>query len=148
MFASLAVVAKIALREVGPFGLIAFRTPAAALILLAARALLPPWERVAARDVTRVAVHAFFGIFLNQLLFIAGLARTTATNAVVIGATIPVFTVGVAVVLRRERATRAKLLGLAVAFAGALVIVGGARFDAGGRLFLGNLLIMLNSLSF
>src|SRR5579859_1368741 len=129
MFASLGVVAKEALRELKPFALIAFRTPAAALIFLVAWMI--GWrERIAARDLASIAVYALTGVVLNQLLFISGLERTTATNAVVIGATIPVFTVGVAVFLRREQATPAKLAGLAVAFCGALSIVGLDRFEA------------------
>ena len=147
MFASLSVAGKLVLRELPPFGLIAFRAPAAALLLLAIRALRP-WERVAWRDVPQLAVQAFFGIVANQLLFIMGLERSTATNAVVIGATIPVFTVGVAVALDEERATPAKLAGLAIAFAGAMVIVGGGHFQASGRVLVGNLLILANSLSF
>jgi len=145
MFASLGVAAKEALRELGPFALIAFRTPVAALIFLVA--WLIGWrEPIAARDFLALSVYALFGIVINQLLFISGLQRTTATNAVVIGATIPVFTVGVAVLLRKETATSAKLMGLAVAFAGALVIVGVDRFQSGRTL--GNLLIVGNSLSF
>jgi drug/metabolite transporter (DMT)-like permease len=145
MFASLGVVAKEALRQLAPFALIAFRTPAAATIFLVA--WLVGWrEKVAPRDLLSIALYALTGVVLNQLLFIAGLQRTTATNAVVIGATIPVFTVGVAVLARKEQATLAKLVGLGVAFTGALVIVGVDRFQ-GGRL-LGNLLIVANSLSF
>jgi drug/metabolite transporter (DMT)-like permease len=145
MFASLGVVAKEALRQMAPFALIAFRTPAAATVFLIA--WLIGWrEKVAPRDLLSIALYALTGVVLNQLLFIAGLARTTATNAVVIGATIPVFTVGVAVFLRKEQATLAKLIGLAVAFGGALVIVGVDRFDA--TRILGNLLVVANSLSF
>jgi drug/metabolite transporter (DMT)-like permease len=145
MFASLGVVAKEALRQMAPFALIAFRTPTAALIFLVA--WLIGWrERVAPRDLGAIALYAFTGVVLNQLLFIAGLERTTATNAVVIGATIPVFTVGVAVILRQELATPAKLTGLVVALAGALVIVGVDRVSSGRMI--GNLLIVANSLSF
>jgi drug/metabolite transporter (DMT)-like permease len=145
MFASLGVAAKIGLRQLHPFALIAFRTPSAALVFLIA--WLIGWrERVAPRDLLSFCLYALTGIVLNQLLFISGLQRTTATNAVVIGATIPVFTVGVAVLLRREQATTGKLIGLAVAFAGALLVVGADHFDA-SRLA-GNLLIVGNSLSF
>ena len=72
-----------------------------------------------------LAAYALFGVTANSSSSSPGWQRTTATNAVVIGATIPVFTVGVAVVLRKEAATLAKLLGLAVACVGAMVIVGG-----------------------
>ncbi|HEX8950674.1 MAG TPA: DMT family transporter [Polyangia bacterium] len=148
MFASLSIAAKVALRELSPFALICARATAATLVLVAARALVRPRERVAARDLPELALYALFGITANMLLFIAGLARTTATNAVVIGATIPVFTVGVAVALRKEAATPAKVLGLGVACVGAMVIVGAGRFEAGGGRLLGNLLIVANSLSF
>lgn len=148
MFASMASVGKIVLRELPPSALVAVRAPVAALLLLGLRALMPPWERVAPRDLAVLALHAFFGIAANQLLFMLGLERSTATNAVVIGATIPVFTVGVAVALRRETATAAKIVGLVVACLGALVIVGADRFETGGRYLGGNLLILVNSLSF
>jgi drug/metabolite transporter (DMT)-like permease len=148
MFASLSIVAKIALREIGPFGLICARASLAALVLLAARVAMRPLERVAPRHLPELAACALFGITANMLLFIAGLSRTTATNAIVIGTTIPVFTVGVAVVLRKEMATLAKVLGLVVACLGAMVIVGAARFESGHGTLVGNLLIVGNSLSF
>jgi drug/metabolite transporter (DMT)-like permease len=148
MFASLSIAAKIALRELTPFALICARVCAATVVLCVARALMRPRERVAARDLPELALYAFFGVTANMLIFITGLSRSTATNAVVIGATIPVFTVGVAVALRREAATLAKLLGLGVACVGALVIVGAGKFEAGGTRLVGNLLIVLNSLSF
>ena len=146
MFASLSPVAKIALRELPPFALIAFRAPSAAFVLLLF-ASVRGMKRVAPRDHLTLLVYAFFGIIANQLIFILGLQRSTATNAVVIGATIPVFTVGIAVAVGRERATPARIAGLAVALAGALVVVG-SGFQLGGSVLTGNLLIILNSLSF
>jgi drug/metabolite transporter (DMT)-like permease len=148
MFASLSIVAKIALRELPPLGLVCARVTAATLVLLAVRLALRARERVAARDLPELAMYAFFGVTANMLIFIEGLSRTTAINAIVIGTTIPVFTVGVAVMLRKEAATPAKLVGLAVGCVGAMVIVGAGRFEAGGGRLLGNLLIVCNSLSF
>ena len=148
MFASLSVVAKVALRELTPFALICARVTAATLVLVVVRTLLRTRERVAPRDLPELAAYAFFGVTANMLIFILGLSRTTATNAVVIGATIPVFTVGVAVLMRKEAATLAKVIGLAVACIGAMVIVGAGRFEAGGGRLVGNLLVVLNSLSF
>jgi drug/metabolite transporter (DMT)-like permease len=148
MFASLSVVGKIVLRELPPFAVIAFRAPAATVILLGACLFLRANLKMPARDLGTLVIHAFFGITANQLLFIAGLQRSTATNAVVIGAIIPVFTVGVALLLKRERATAAKLVGLAVAFTGALTVIGGGKLEAGGERLLGNLLFVANSLCF
>jgi len=146
MFASLSVAGKIVLAEMPARGVVAIRVSVAALIFVAVR-FFSPRERVTAPDLLRLAVYSFFGIIANQIIFIEGLQRTTAINAVVIGAVIPVFTVGVAVVLRREKATVARLVGLALGLGGALYIVSGrGKFDAG--YVTGNLLIMCNSLSF
>jgi drug/metabolite transporter (DMT)-like permease len=146
MFASLAIAAKIALRGVPPFGLVAIRTASAALVLLLARALVGKWQRVAWRDLPTLALYALFGITANQLLFIAGLTRTTATDAVVLGTSIPVFTVAVAVALGREQASQRAVVGLGVALLGALVVLGADRFSAAS--LTGDLLILGNSLSF
>jgi drug/metabolite transporter (DMT)-like permease len=151
MFASLSIAGKIALHDLPPRALIAVRAPAAALILMAVRFLLRPVERVPPRDLVAFAVLALFGIVVNQILFIEGLARTTATNAIVLNATIPVFTTGVAIALGRERATPFRLLGLAIAFVGALVVAsGGARqgFRLDGDHLTGSALLLANSLSF
>lgn len=146
-FASFSTAAKIALREIPAVGLAAVRVTVAALVFSLVWAITGR-ERVKAKDTLRCVVYAFFGIAANQLLFIAGLARTSATSAVVLGASIPVFTVGVALVMGRERATLLKLAGLALALAGALIQTGAGHFSGGGTALTGNLMILLNSLSY
>ncbi len=147
-FATLGVAMKIALVSMAPTAIVTARLLVAAIVFAVVWAA-GGGERVAGRDLARIAAYAFFGLIANQLLFVTGLARTTATNAVVLGASIPVFTVGVAVVLRREQATPLKLLGLAVALAGALALAGVGRFRGGDpRAMVGNGLVLLNSLSY
>src|SRR5262249_46643917 len=144
-FASFGVAGKLALRDLPSLGLAAIRVTLAAAVFLVVW-LLKGRERVARGDLARLALYALFGIVLNQLLFLAGLARTSAPAAAVVrGATIPAFTVGVAVLLGRERATVWKLVGLGVALGGALVITGGG---AGSGALLGNVLIVINCLSY
>lgn len=147
-FASFSPVGKIVLREVPPVGLASIRVTLAAAVFVGIW-LFTGRERVGGRDLLRLAVYAFFGIIANQLLFLAGLSRTTATTAVVLGASIPVFTVGVALVSGHERATPWKLTGLAVALGGALVITGHAGLGpSGGRTFAGTLFLLTNCLSY
>lgn len=145
-FASLSIAAKQVLVEVSPFGLVAMRTPAAALVLWMIAAGRQRW-RIPPRDLATLAGLAVLGIAANQLLFIAGLARTTATTAVVLGTTIPVFTVAIAIAARREPASGNRLLGVALALVGAVVTIGGGELGGGEHLF-GDLLIVANSLSY
>jgi drug/metabolite transporter (DMT)-like permease len=145
-FASLSIVGKRVLEELPPFALVAIRTPSAAIALWLIAFARRKW-RIPMRDVAMLAALAVLGIAGNQLLFIAGLARTTATTAVVLGTTIPVFTVGIAIAAGRERATVMRGLGVALAFGGAIVTIGGGAM-AGGEHLTGDLLIVANSFSY
>jgi drug/metabolite transporter (DMT)-like permease len=100
------------------------------------------------KDVPRLVACALLGIVLNQYLFLNGLARTTAINASVLGCTIPVFTLLVATLTRIERPTARRFGGIALALAGTLVLVGVDRFDVSEARFLGNVLVVANSLSY
>jgi drug/metabolite transporter (DMT)-like permease len=148
MFASFSVVGKIALRQVPAMGLAAVRVSLASAVFLAVWALRFR-EPIARRELAELALYALFGIVANQLLFLGGLARTSATHAAVLGASIPVFTAAVAVGLGRERATARKLGGLGLALLGALALTGASGLDAGGgRALVGDLMILLNSLCY
>jgi drug/metabolite transporter (DMT)-like permease len=147
LFVGNAVVGRIALRSVTPATLLAVRAPSAAIIFLLLRVVLSRsagWERVSRGDLLKLAACALLGVTLNQLLFFEGLARSTATNAVVIGATIPVLTAGIAIAVGTERATLRRVLGLCCALAGALGVVlfgrphGQLGFGTGELLLLGN----------
>ncbi len=77
-----------------------------------------------------------------------GLARTTAVNASVLGSTIPVFTAAVAMLAGREPARPRRLAGIAVAFAGTLILVRADRFSFADRHAVGDLMILANSLAY
>jgi drug/metabolite transporter (DMT)-like permease len=147
-FASLAVIGRLALGHVPPNAVMFTRVAGGAVVfylMLRARAAVLLPER---KDVPRLVVCALLGIVLNQFLFLNGLARTTATNASVLGCTIPVFTLLVAALAGVERPTGRRLGGIAVALCGTLVLVGVDRFDASETRFTGNLLVVANSLSY
>jgi drug/metabolite transporter (DMT)-like permease len=104
--------------------------------------------RIARADVPAVIGCALIGVAANQELFIQGLARSTATNASVLGSTIPVFTAFVAIVLKREPARMRRLLGIAIACAGAASLVGADRLSTSSDHMVGNAMIIANSLSY
>jgi len=144
-FASLAVAGKLAMREVPSQGLALVRIGGAALAFLVWRRLRGPFPRIALRDLALLTLCAVLGIAGNQLLFLAGLARTTATNASVLSAAIPVLTVAAAVVLGREKLVPRLAAGLALACAGMLWLVGADGFRLEGGTLVGDLLIVVNA---
>lgn len=146
-FASLAVVGRMALADIPPGAIPLVRTVGGALVFTAV-ALHRGTLRIERRDIPFMLLCALLGNVLNQELFIHGLARTTATNAVVIGATIPVFTALAVVVLGREPVRIRRLLGIAIAFGGVAALVGAEELSLSSEHFTGSVLVLLNALSY
>lgn len=93
-------------------------------------------KQVSARDLWTYAYLGFFGIFLNQGIFTLGLSLTSVGHSAIVVATAPVFILLAACAQGLERLTSRKVLGLAVAFAGAVVLGAGRGWDlssAGSR---------------
>ena len=103
---------------------------------------------LARADIPRLALCGLLGVVLNMALFLEGLQRSTAVNSALLLPLIPVFTAIVAVVLREERFDKVRALGMAVAFAGASLILFGKTggLDAGHTV--GNLLIVANEICY
>lgn len=144
-FASLAVFGKAALGHVPANAIVLTRVAGAAIVfLLLARGR----GGFARRDLPRIVACSLLGVVLNQILFLNGLARTTAVNASVLGSMIPVFTAAVAMLTRREPPRAGRLFGIAVAMTGTLILVRGEGFSFSDDHTVGNLLIVANSLSY
>jgi len=100
------------------------------------------------RDLLRLLGLALLGAVVNQLLFLEGVRRTTAIHANILITTIPPFTLLVALLLGRERPTALRLLGIAIAGAGAmyLALAGGEAGE--GVTVLGDMLVVLNTVCY
>ena len=148
-FGTLPVFGKIAMREMTPFTLAAVRGVFGALLLtLAARAFAGPDPPQTLRERGHVALLALFGIVANQVLFITGLHRTTATHATLLVATVPVFTILVGLLMRRERPAARRLLGVPVAFGGVVFLLDPAGLSFGGGTLVGDVLVTLNAAAY
>lgn len=108
-------------------------------------------ERVASRkDLGRLALCALFGVSLNQIFFLWGLATTSRVNSAVLMVTAPIFVFVIAWVLRQEKITPRKLLGLALSFGGAvaLILTSADASATSGANISGDLMIMFNACSY
>lgn len=147
IFGILPVAGKAVLAEVAPLALASMRVLGATPLLL-----WIAWQadrHLPSRgDLPLLALLGILGVAANQVLFIVGLERTTATNAAILMPSIPVFTVVMAAALRIERPGPRRLAGVALAVVGALVMLRPWRFEVAGDVALGNALILINCLSY
>ncbi|MEA2570451.1 MAG: hypothetical protein QOI24_2452 [Acidobacteriota bacterium] len=105
-------------------------------------------EPLSRDDSRRVFGYAILGVVINQTFFLGGLSLTSAHVAAILITTIPVFALGAAIVLGREVPTAAKIGGIALAAAGAVLVVGREGFEGTGKSWIGDLLIVCNCLSY
>lgn len=143
------IATKIALREITPLTVVVLRFALGVGVLLA----LLAWRRQAAiarrRDLGWLALLGLNGITVHQLLQSTGLLTTTATNSGWMVALIPVFTAVLARLMLREAFGALKAIGLAVASAGALVIVGRGHVSTNlfGAATTGDALVLLSAVN-
>jgi drug/metabolite transporter (DMT)-like permease len=147
LFAINYIISKIGMHVFNPLTFAYLRVVGAAIILnfLLHERNAAPLER---GDGWRLAGFSILGVVINQSLFLAGLALTTAHAAAILITTIPIFALAAAIVIGRERATFAKVGGIVLAAAGAVVMVGGEGLTGTTRALLGDLMIVGNSLSY
>lgn len=147
-FATFVVAGKYLLQQgLDPFAIAAIRIFFAA-ILLALIAQGGGREPVTRRDLALLAGLSLLGVVINQLLFIKGLELTTAVNTSLLTGTIPILTLLIAVLLRREHFDPSRVFGVGVALGGAALLLRVEAFDLSKDFTVGNLLIVLNCLSY
>lgn len=147
-FSSLYISGKLVMGALEPMAVAGMRIGGAAICLLGLRALLNlPVIRQEGMG-KKLLLLALLGVTLNQVLFLKGLALSSAMNAAVLMTAIPVMTSLVSILMGQEKAGLLKLLGIGVSLAGALLIIGVDGLDFSSRMLLGNLLMFLNTVAY
>ena len=139
---------KAMLEHVHPFAFNALRLTSSAVVL----GLVDWLERRGSPDRpgcstpwAAIVPLALLTSFLYQILFIEGMARTSATHTGFLIASGPLWTAGIARLSGLERLDLRAWLGLGVAFAGTILVVGalgGAGATAREATLLGNALVL------
>ncbi len=120
----------------------------AILMMLLSYAVVAKKDRIVSKSFfINVTAFSFFGIALNQGFFLLGLHLTTPSNSAIINTLTPVFTLILAVLLRREKMTALKGIGFLLAFSGVLVLRNFEDFKISDSTVQGDLFTLLNCLS-
>jgi drug/metabolite transporter (DMT)-like permease len=148
LFSSNYIISKLAMNSFSPMTFAYLRVLGAAIVLNAFLLLSGAPPPRLSGELRQLTLYAILGVVLNQSLFLAGLALTSAHVAAILITSIPIFALAAAMIMGRERGTPAKIGGIALAAAGALLVVGAEGFQGAFRSLVGDLLILGNSLSF
>jgi drug/metabolite transporter (DMT)-like permease len=144
------VAIKEALFGFSPMALALVRAIAVALVfgilflLLRERSLL----RLTRRKWFHFGVIAFFGVTLNQMLFIHGVAYTNIPHAALIVAVEPVMVLVLSVLMGLEVLTALKFVGMAISFTGVVLLTYGKPVQGSQAYWLGDLVLMVEVVVF
>lgn len=139
-----APIMKLTLAEIPVFSLAFIRMTVAAVIL---GIIIANKLKIRKEHYSSFFWAAITGVTLNLTFFFIGLKLTEAILAAFLVASVPIFTMIAAHYYLKEKFTTRLILASAVAFFGIVIIIG--RFDQPVTLsqFLGNLLLLLSTLS-
>jgi len=116
------VATKAVLREAGPFTIVTTRFGMGVAVLLVTSAARGQMHRIQRSELATFALLGGVGVLLHQLLQITGLRYTSATNSGWIITLVPVFTVLLARLFLHERLAPPQIVGVLLAFCGALLV--------------------------
>ncbi len=117
------VATKVVLQELSPITLVTLRFALGLVVLWATVVARRSFTVITGRELAWLAGLGAIGIFVHQMLQANGLLTTSATNSGWLVALTPVFTALLARALLGEAFGPARVAGLVIAFAGAVVIV-------------------------
>jgi drug/metabolite transporter (DMT)-like permease len=155
------IAAKIGLRSLPPLTMASFRICAAGVVMVPfylglKRLRLAAFaggdgereQRFTRRDAWRFLYLGFFGVSVNQFCFTLGLHYTSVSHSAVIVGMGPIYTLILAVLLRLERATWHKTVGMVIAFTGIAVMASEGGIAAHSASLLGDAITMTGSMGF
>jgi len=118
-------VVKTALTDLSPLSFNSLRFGFASLFLLTLLWVIERNLSVRREDIVRLFLLGLIGNTFYQLLFIHGIARTTASNSSLILAIMPIFVALLSTVLGAEKVGRRIWYGVVISFIGIFLIVQG-----------------------
>lgn len=105
-------------------------------------------EKIHRKDYFRFLLCAIFGVVCNQLFFFHGLNLTSPIDASIILTMVPILVMVFSAIFLKEAITKNKLLGILIGGSGALVLITYGSSAAGTGSTLGNLYVLMNSISY
>jgi drug/metabolite transporter (DMT)-like permease len=129
-----------------PLAYSTIRYGAAALVVAALAYALEGSLAIRRSDLPLLLLAAALGVWLNQIAFVEGLARTTASTGALILGSLPIFTALIAAALAIERLTARFIVAGAVSFAGVALVAAGSGGELSGDTT-GNLIMVVTAVT-
>lgn len=135
-------------RYIQGFGLIIIRVTGATVLYLIASKFGPKEKVDWKKHGPRMFLCSVLGVAANMLMFFKGLEITTPINGAVLMLATPIFVLVLNVIINKQRVILAQVIGIITACVGCAVLMAGRNFTFNGQTLPGDILIILNAISF
>ena len=134
---------KVVVAEVPPITMAAVRFLLASLLLYLLLRRIEPGARLARRDLPRIALAGLMGVTLYFCFENSGVKLTTASNASIIAALVPILSVLLDMIVFRSRPRPLHFIGIGLALAGTwLAVTANGQIDFSSGVLAGNFLMV------
>ena len=130
----------------GPFGFIVLRVSTAAVLFWLVHLLFIREKVRSLKDYGSLMICGFFGMAANMLMFFKGLEITYPINASVLMLGAPVFVLVFQSFMYKTAIRAVQWSGIALAMAGALLLMAGKRFQFSSDTIWGDALVLINAI--
>ncbi len=132
---------------IDPFALVLIRA-VVTMLLFWASGMLVRDKTIEKKDFRKLLMLGFFGIALNQLLFIKGLFMGNAINAAIIMIFSPIVVILIEILFLKEKAPLMRIMGILAGIAGAVTLLLFRKpGTTGDNLLLGDIFILINCIA-
>ncbi|GAB1448888.1 MAG: DMT family transporter [Bacteroidetes bacterium] len=139
--------AKLAMPEyIKPFAFILLRIMVAVVCIFLFHRMFVKGAIKDRKDLLPLLISALFGVAANMMLFFKGLSITTPINGAVLMLNTPIFVVIFAAILLGEKLNILRIGGISLAAFGALLLMGGTRFNFSAETVMGDIYVSLNAI--
>jgi drug/metabolite transporter (DMT)-like permease len=141
-------IAKAVMPEsIKPFALVSFRSACTASLFWIT-SLFMRKDPVVGKYLLYLFACSFFGVVINQTLFLLGLSMTSPINSSILLSTNPIFAFVFAAIILKEKITILRGFGLTLGFIGVLILIlQNGTPDMASTTFLGDMFTLVNTIS-
>ena len=137
--------------NITPMALFCLRSFGATVLFWIWSMFTAPKEQIERKDVWKVAVASFLGLFMTQLSFLFAITKTTAIDASIMSTLSPIMALIISAIVIKERITWSGIAGIALSLVGVLILIFNCvsiRSGADSTSIWGLLGMVVNTLSF
>ena len=110
-----------------------------------------PRDQIEWKDLWKVAIASFLGLFMTQFSFLVAITQTTAIDASIMSSMSPIMALVISAIVLKERITWSGVAGIALSLAGVMILIFNCvsiRSGAATTSIWGIVGMMVNTLSF